>query len=178
MQRWIRLLLCGISALLSAHAMAQVQVLGVEVGTSTVEQVRAQASKATRVVEAGMNKWSEGPMLRSDGGGYSINGLSDVLYIFDKGGVLAAVVMTLGKERFDEIFDIVAGKYKTVSKQIPFVGDKSARFKAKGVTIELNAPHMSFQMEARYVRDDFLQRFHTRADTESQEKKSSERGKF
>ncbi len=178
MQRWIRLLLIGISIFLGTHAMAQVQVLGVEVGTSTVEQVKAQAGKVTRVTDAGMNKWSAGPMLRSNGNGYGIDGLSEVLYIFDKTGVLAAVVMTLGKDRFDEILGFVSGKYKTVSKQVPFVGDKYVRLKAKGVTIELDAPHLSFQMEARYLRDDFLQRFNASSDAETQEKKSSERGKF
>lgn len=178
MKAWLCAAGLAAGCLLSSGGWAQVQVLGVEVGTSSVKDVKAQAGKQTRVRELGTNKWSDGPMLGTDGEGYGIEGLSEVLYIFDKAGVLAGVVMTLNKNRFDELYGFLSGKYKPVSKQIPFVGDKFARFKAKGVTIELDAPHLSFKMSARYLRDDLLQQFNTQSEAESQQKKASERSKF
>lgn len=159
-------------------SFAQVPVLGFEVGTSTVQQVKAQLGKQTRIQDAGTNKFSGGTQFKTDGNGYEIETLSQVFYIFDKDQKLAAVIMDMSKSRFDEIFNFLSGKYKATAKQRPFVGDMFARFRAKGVTIELDAPHLGFDMQARYIRDDLYQQFNTQTAQETQQKKASEKSKF
>lgn len=174
----LRAVVVAATWLCCASASAQVQVLGVEIGTSTVQQVKTEAAKQSKVRDIGTNKWSQGPMLRADGDGYGIEGLSDVLYIFDKTNVLAGVIMTMEKSRFDEVFGFLSGKYKVSAKQIPFVGNKFARLKGKGAMVELDAPHLSFTMEARYLRDDLFQQFNAQSEAEAQQKKASERSRF
>jgi hypothetical protein len=170
------LILCAVC--LPALAQAQVQVLGVELGTSTLQQVKAQLGRQTRIEATGTNKFSGGPQFSTDGGGYGIDGLSGVLYIFDTEQKLAGVEMEMNKRRFDEIFSFLAGKYKTTTSERPVVGNRYARFKAKGVTIELEAPHLSFVMQARYVGDDLLQQFKAVSAEEARQKQAAERSKF
>ncbi len=70
-------------------------------------------------------------------------------------------------------------KYKLVTEQKPFVGDKYARFKSENVTIEQSAPHMGgFKMEVRYVRNDLVARYNQKTDQEARQKKASESSKF
>lgn len=167
-----------VAAFIPALAFGQVQVAGFEIGTSTVQQVKSQLAKQTRIQDAGTNKFTGGAQFKTDGSGYGIESLNEVIYIFDKDQKLAGVIMDMGKHRFDEIFGIMAGKYKVTSKQRPFVGNMSARFKAQGVTIELDAPHLGFNMQASYIRDELYQQFNTQAAQESQQKKAAEKSKF
>lgn len=166
------------AALLPAICLAQVQVLGFEMGISTQQQVRAKLGKKAEISEPGINKFTGGPQFTTGGEGYDIEGLSSVVYIFDKDQRLAGVLMEMGKGRFDEVFSFLAGKYKVTSQQRPFVGDKFGGFKAKGATIELNAPHMSFEMNANYIRDDLYAQFKSQSAQEAQQKKASEKSKF
>lgn len=175
--RFIKLLLLG-TVFLPALSFAQIQVLGFEVGTSTLQQVKAQLATQTKIQDAGTNKFTGGAQFKTDGGGYDIETLSEVFYIFDKDQQLAGVLMDMGKSRFDEVFNFLSGKYKVTAKQRPFVGDMFARFKAKGVIIELDAPHLGFGMQARYIRDDLYQQFNTQSAQEMQQKKASEKSKF
>ncbi|PHV08311.1 hypothetical protein CSQ96_06515 [Janthinobacterium sp. BJB412] len=156
----------------------QVQVLGVEIGSSSSQQVRAQLAKQTKVHDVGINMYTGGVQFKTDGVGYGIDNLSEVVYVFDREEKLGAVFMRFEKQRFDEIFSFLAGKYKVVGKTRPFVGDKAAQFKAKGVTILLIAPHLSFAMDALYIRDDMYQRFNVQTEQEMREKQSIEKSKF
>lgn len=175
---FIKLLLLAV-AWVPTLAFAQVQVVGFEIGASTLPQVKSQLAKQqAKIQDAGTNKFTGGSQFKTDGGGYDIESLKEVFYIFDKEQKLAAVMMNMSKDRFDEIFKFLAGKYKTTAKQRPFVGDMSARFKAKGVTIELVAPHLSFDMQANYIRDDLYQQFNAQTTQETQQKKATEKSKF
>lgn len=92
-------------------SLAQVRVLDVEIGKTTMTQVKAQLNK-TKIVETSRNRYTEGPQFSTDGAGYDIESLKTVLYIFDREQKLAAVMMTMGKERFEEITSFLASKYK------------------------------------------------------------------
>lgn len=160
-------------------AFSQVQVVGFEIGTSTVQQVKSQLAKQhAKILDDMTNKFTGGLQFRTDGGGYDIESLSEVVYIFDKDQKLAAVVMTMSKTRFDEVFNFLAGKYKPTSQQRPYVGDKSARFKPKGAVIELDAPHLGFTMLASYIREDMYKQFNAQTAQEAQQKKATEKSKF
>ena len=172
-----RNLLCAV-ALLPPICIAQVQVLGFELGTSTQQHVKAKLGKKTEISNPATNKFSGGLQFTTSGAGYDIEGLSSVVYIFDKEQRLSAVLMEISKGRFDEIFNVLAGKYKLTRQQRPFVGNKFGGFKAEGVTIELDAPHLSFEMHVSYIRDDLYNRFRSQSAQEALQQKDSERGKF
>lgn len=167
-----------ILALLPAATLAQVQVLGFEIGVATTADVKKQLAKQTRVTEAGANKFSNGPMLRTDGAGYEIESLKDVLYIFDADQKLAAVIMTMGKHRFNDVFSFVSSKYKIKAQQRPFVGDQFARLTAPNTVIELDAPHLGFSLEVRYIRQDLFEKFNAQTQQETQQKRTTEKGRF
>lgn len=72
-----------IALLVSGHTHACTPVLGFEIQTSTFEDVNDSLSKQTKVVDSGINKFSNGAMLKTDSSCYEIEGLNEVLYVFD-----------------------------------------------------------------------------------------------
>ncbi len=171
----IALLVCF---LCPVPALAQVRVLDVEIGKTTMTQVKAQLNKATKIVETSRNRYTEGPQFSTDGAGYDIESLKTVLYIFDREQKLAAVMMTMGKERFEEITSFLASKYKVTKKVVPFVGNKLYHLKPPGVFIEVSSPHLSFEMEVNYLRDDVFQAFNAQVEQEDAKKRAGEKAKF
>ena len=93
-----------IAMLGSSFAHAGTQVLGFEIEASTLEQVNTSLSKQTKVKDNGINKFSAGTMLRTNGSSYEIEGLNDVLYIFDDQQKLAGIIMNMNKNRFDTAY--------------------------------------------------------------------------
>ena len=110
-------------------------------------------------------------MLRTNGSSYEIEGLNDVLNIFDDQQKLAGVIMNMNKNRFDTVYQAVSKKYKVASQNRPFVGNQFARFKTPDSTIEIDAPHLSFEMGVRYIRKDLLQKFNSQSTAEAESKK-------
>jgi hypothetical protein len=117
-------------------------------------------------------------MIKTDGKSYDIESLSSVLYIFDGQNKLAGVIMSMEKSRFDSIFQFLNSKYKITNQQRPFVGNQYARFKPADAFIDLDAPHLGFEMEARYIRNDLMQKFNKQSQAEAAAKKKSESSKF
>ena len=167
-----------IASLFWVNAHAGTKILDVELGVSTVEDVRKIASAAGKVQNDGTNGWTQGPSLVVQQGNYGIEGLQMVRYIFDTSNKLAGVSMTMEKQRFGDIFDLLAGKYKLVKKVRPHVGDTYAKFSAPDATIEVDAPHMSFQMEVRYMTPAFLKAWEDGVKKQTQQKQSQEKSKF
>jgi len=174
-KRWMVFVL---TSLFWACAQAGIKVLDVELGVSTVEQVSKIASNAGKVQNAGTNSWTQGQVLLVQQGNYGIEGLQSVHYIFDASGKLACVLMTMGKNRFGEIFDLLAGKYKLVKQVRPFVGDQSAQFTAPDAIIDVSAPHMGFQMEVSYMTPAFVKAWQDGVRNQNQQKRSEEKAKL
>ncbi len=61
---------------------ANVAPLGLELGVATLDQVKNKLA-ATRLEPNGTNAYSDGPMLKSDGAGLEIEGLHEIVFIFD-----------------------------------------------------------------------------------------------
>lgn len=162
----------------TALAHAGTQVLGFEIGATTVDQFKQDLSAKTKLEASGTNKYSGGQMFKTDGAAYDIDGLTSVLYIFDQQQKLAGVIMDMGKSRFDAVFQFLSANYKVVAQQRPFVGDQYARFRPSDAVIELDAPHLGFNMEVRYLRNDLMQKFNAQSEAEAAAKKKSEASKF
>jgi hypothetical protein len=158
-------------------AKAGTSALGVEIGVSTHRAVWA-ALADLKPRDAGVNRYSNGRMIETGGAGYEVEGLTRVLYIFDTQDKLAGVLLTLDKKRYEAVFDALAAKYKLVSQRRPFVGDRFASFRASDATVELDAPHLSFDMELRYLRTDLFTRFESQSRSEAAEKRKREAARF
>lgn len=159
-------------------ANAGTQVIGVEIGVTTPEQLTQSLAGKAKLQSKGVNKFSGGAMYATTGDGYGVDGLTEVTYIFDGQKKLAAVLMDLDKSRFDAINKALTAKYKATAQQRPFVGDQYMRFQTADAVVELNAPHMSFAMTAYYIRNDLMQRFKTQSKAEQEEKTRAEASKF
>jgi hypothetical protein len=177
MKHFIMVASCAI-ILASSSATAGTQVLGAEIGVTTSEQLRQALSKNTQVQDRGLNKYSGGQMLRTDGASYEIEGLLGVMYIFDTQGKLAGVIMEMEKGRFASVYQFLRQKYKVSSERRPFVGNQYARFNPADAIIELDAPHLSFEMEVRYLRNDLMKKFNADSAKEEAAKRKSEAEKF
>jgi len=142
--------------------------LGMEIGVATLAQVKQQIGSKTKLVDTGVNTFTGGPKLESDGQGLEVEGLSTITLIFDSKEKLAGVVMQLPKKEgfgdmkngfFKKTLKALSGKYKLVEKREPFVGDAYAKLKQDDSIIELDAPHMSFTMELRYMTNELKKTF-------------------
>ena len=175
----LRFLVLPIALMLGAiTAHAGTKVIDVELGVSTLEQVRKIASAAGRVQNNGTNTWTDGPSLRVEGGDYGIEGLRSVEYIFDSSNKLTAVIMVLGKHRFGDIVDVLAGKYKMTKKVQPFVGNQYVRFSTPDGLIEVDAPHLSFEMDVSYMTTAFHKAWTEGVKARESQQRQQEKAKF
>lgn len=83
----------------------------------------------------------------------------------------------LEKRRFDEVASLLAEKYKLTKKVRPQVGDRYAKFTAPDTVIEIDAPHLSFDMEVRYMTNNFVKAFNSVVSTNATEQRSTEKSK-
>ena len=175
----LRFLVLPIALMLGAiTAHAGTKVIDVELGVSTLEQVRKIASAAGRVQNNGTNTWTDGPSLRVEGGDYGIEGLRSVEYIFDSSNKLTAVIMILGQHRFGDIVDVLAGKYKLTKKAQPSVGNKYAHFSTPDGLIEVDAPHLSFEMDVSYMTTAFHKAWTEGVKARESQQRQQEKAKF
>ncbi|MBW7925690.1 MAG: hypothetical protein H3C59_13245 [Burkholderiaceae bacterium] len=176
----IRSTLVVATLLFSIATNAGTQVLGFEIGVSTHELVQTALKRKTiiREVAVDQNRF-DGSILATNGESYEIEGLLEVFYIFDRDKRLAAITMVMNTYKFDAVFQALSAKYRVLSKDIPFVGSKSARFEGSddGVIV-LNAPHLGHVMNVTYTDRGFEEAVVGKMKKESDERRRREAGKF
>jgi len=183
----LRILLLIVFAASDVVLASNAAPLGLEIGVATLAQVQKEIGAKSSVSESGINKFTGGKMLRGSGSGLGIEGLSDIIFIFDQNGLLAGVLMTLPKTEgmgdlengfFKKTAKALAAKYKQVEKREPFVGDAYARYSQGTSIVELDAPHMGFNMNLRYLTQDLMARFNKQSADERAAKSRSQASKF
>ena len=161
--------------------------LGFELGVATYSQVQKQLSGKTSLSDGGINAYSNGRMLKGDGSGLGIDGLSEITFIFDHSYRLAGVLMTLPKQngmddmnntRFRQTLATLSKKYHLVKKDVPFVGDSYAEFRDGNSLIELEAPHLSFTMTLIYETDALHDAFVKKSAKDRQQHDQQQDSKF
>lgn len=152
MHRYILTLLIIISC---SKIFAEPNPFGLEINKSTYKDVKKKYSG--RFV--GINKFSGGKMYDIYCNQINIDGLKEISTIFSKEGKLLAILTTFNKNKYDSLMSSLSQKYKLISKKDAFVGNKHATFKSDNTLIELNAPHMSFNLYLRYIHEDFNKQF-------------------
>lgn len=147
---------------------------GLDIGKSTIKDVKEKYPLEYK----GINKYSGGKKYSIDTHNLQFEGLLNVNIIFGKNEKLLAVLTTLDKRKFDPLYNSLRRKYQLVSKKIPFVGTKIAKFIDGKTEITLNAPHMSFVMEMNYINQDFLKKFKVLSNQEEQQKQLREQSQL
>lgn len=143
----------------AALAVGNATPFGVEVGTATVSEVQKQIGSQTYLRQTGVNQYSGGKMFEADGKGLDVDGVNKVTFIFDSADVLAGVLVSMPKDP-KSLAKTFAGKYQTVSNRIDsFMNNGYAKFQKGGTVIEIDAPHLSFEMEVRYVTKKLMAAF-------------------
>lgn len=157
-------------SLFSSIAFADPIVFGLQIGKTT----EAELKKLYKVSSTGTNKYNKGNMYSIPVSSINFEGLQEVTTIFDANGTLAAVLTTLPKGKFEYLNGVLKGKYKLVNQVIPFVGNKSAKYRDGSTEITLDAPHMSFEMSMNYINDDLNKAFSKQSEAEKAQKKNKE----
>ena len=117
---------------------------GLSVGSSQTDDMLERFPSA---VEVGSNSWTGGAMYRVDGAHLPLQGARRATFVFGQGDRLDAVLITLNKRRFDAVRRLLDEQYPRVSARIPHVGDAHVEWHVGDVIIELDSPHMSFDMQ-------------------------------
>lgn len=161
--------------------------LGLELGVATTSDVQREVGSMSQLADHGINKFTGGQMLSGSGSGLDVDGLSEITFIFDQNEMLVAVLMTLPKAgnrndppngNFKKTAKALASKYKLLEKRDPFVGDAYARFGQGKSIIELEAPHLGFNMSLRYVTVDLMAKFNKQTAAERSAKDQAHAGKL
>jgi hypothetical protein len=147
--------------------------LGVEIGYANLSGFKQKLGSMSKLTEAGKSDHTGGVILTSDGQGLGVDGLSQLLAIFDKNETLVAVVMTLPK-KVNDTYSKLAQKYTPVSNNInSFMDNGSAKLDKGDSLIMIEAPHLSFTMDVVYATKTFMADFE-RNTAEAQAKKQQE----
>ncbi|HJV80046.1 hypothetical protein [Noviherbaspirillum sp.] len=155
---------------LAAHTAwaGNLALFGLELGVATLDNVQKEIGAKTRLVPAGTNRYTRGPMLSGPGKGIDVEGLSEIVFIFDTARKLNAVVMYFPNGEgsrdgrigtFRKAMNGLAARYTLVEKRIASGGDAYARFKHGNAVIELDAPRYDFDMTLRYITGDLQDAF-------------------
>lgn len=157
-------------SLFSLAAYADPSIFNMELGQTTENQLKSLYN----VEHIGTSKYSKGNMYSIPASSIRFDGLEKVTAIFDKKGVLIAVLTTFPKSKFNYLNKTLGGKYKRVSQNTPRVGNKSATYQDGGTKIMLDAPHLSFSMSMNYARDDFIRAVNKQDEIEKRTKQQHE----
>jgi len=150
--------------------------LGLELGVVNYSQVERELGSQSALTQTGINKFSNGRMFSAEAESLGIDGLNQVGLIFDQSDILVGVILTMRKDPRG-VYKTLSGKYKTVTNRIDnFMNNGYAKLAKGDSIIEVDAPHMSFVMEVRYLTKGFQAAFEkaTKAeDAENQKRKAN-----
>ncbi|WP_417821310.1 hypothetical protein [Terasakiella sp.] len=171
-----------LSLTISTQAVLAAEIatpFGFEIGVDTLH------SSKTKVIEArstmkniGTNKYSHGPVYEVDVSHIAVKDIKTIQLIFDAKDHLQGITFNSSKHNFKSLEDHVASKYQLSRREVPFVGNKFAEYKAPNAIIQLDAPHMSFQMSISYVSTDLLKSFSKTVQENNQAQKKKEASQF
>ena len=176
MDKLVRSILGGVVfCVLQNSAYADTTAFGMTLGKTTLEEFRKAYPSSTH---EGKNKWTEGQMYSIPVSELDFEGVKSDLIIFNKDGKIAAITLDIDKERFSNVNAMLSKKYKIIKKEIPFVGNKYARYKNDNDFIELDAPHLSFSMSLLYIEKSFEDAYLKMNAEEKNNKKTKELDKL
>ncbi len=158
-------------SIIHSTIFAEPAPFGLEINKSTYKEVKQKYSG----VDTGINKYSMGKMYDINSNQLDIEGVKNATAIFDKEENLLALITTFNKSKYANLVSSLSQKYQLVSKQDAFVGNKFARFQTENTIIDIEAPHMSFDLTLSYMHKNFKKLFLDQSAQESKQKKEKEK---
>lgn len=155
---------------LSGAVFAEIEPFGIK-----LRGAFSEVKKKYKVKHAGINKYTQGDMYTISSDQVSFSGLKTLLVICDKEKKVRGVLATVNKNRYQEIAQMLEGKYALVDRKEAFVGNKFSKFKSEGVQINVIAPHLSFELDLEYIDDSLHESFEKTRAKEESEKSEAER---
>jgi hypothetical protein len=125
--------------------------LGIEIGKSTLNDVTAKYKLFSK--EESGNEYGYYYKIRTDN--IPLHNITSVSINFSNQQIVRSVALEANKEEFESFFESISKKYKLITKNIPFVGSKTASFQADNCKILLSSPHMGFKMSIVYINEEF-----------------------
>ena len=147
---------------------------GLEIGKAKINDLK----KKYKSKFANKNLYSRGDMYSIDVNSIGIEGLQKATAIFSKDETLLAIFTTFPKHKFNYLYGTLNKKYKLVNKNIPFVGNKSAKFVEGKSTILIESPHLSLELSMNYIDNNFMKTYLEKLNETLQRKKKSEGSKL
>jgi len=152
--------------------------LGFALEMTSSSDVRTRLKGKGSVEQIGINRYSKGKMLKVAGSAFDVRGLKEVVFIFDASNQLTAVNLHMNKRQFDNVYRLLSKKYVLVKKQVPFVGNKSARFSHDHASVSMNAPHLGFTMQVTYQTDKFEKAYRDALTKDKTKRRKKEKSAF
>lgn len=173
-----KLLLITLGCVSSSVFAANAAPFGEEVGVSKCANVRKDLASKVNFEENGTNKYTGGVMYIGNAENLGFDDAKSVLLICDKSDILAGLQLTLDKGSMEGNFNkynkMLKAKYKQVKIINPFVGDKYAKYTQGNSSVELDSPHMSFDMTITYATNQLLQSYKTTSNSENNAKQKQQ----
>lgn len=148
------------AALPSAFAAEPVGPFGLGVGKDTWEELKTQFMESGCSHE-GESSFMKGPVVICPSESVNFENLRQATFVFNSEEILSAVFLELNEQpslertQFKSLLKSLSQKYKLIQKNVPIVGDAFAKFKAGGVSIVLNDPHMDRYLYIDYSTPEF-----------------------
>ena len=135
-----------------------------------------QISKLYKLKEIGVNKWNGGNMYNIDPiSQVDFSGLIKVQLIFDKNQILQGVLAYFEKNKFNEILGSLEQKYQLINKDIPYVGNSSAKLFTANCDIALESLHLAKFLTLSFNSDAFTKTYNRQLRQEQRLKKQKEK---
>lgn len=131
--------------------------LGFELDYANIEGVRSKLSGIAELEDMGTMEISKGPLLMAKNSDLGIEGLKSAGFIFDESGTLEGIVLTFPRgpqhrRATAELAAQLGKKYRLISKDFDsFMDFGRFRFEQGDSWIEIDSPHLSFEMTATYA---------------------------
>ncbi|HFE4537099.1 TPA: hypothetical protein ACF24J_003420 [Escherichia coli] len=173
--RYLLKISVGIFVMLQPLAYAGTTAFGMTLGETTLEVFKKEYPSA---VDEGVSEWSGGSIFSVPAQDLDFDGVKRSYVIFTKDEKVTAIIIDLNNRLFDRIHGMLSKKYKVSKKIIPFVGNKFVRYKNEEDIIELDAPHMSFDMTLSYAEKNFMEQYKEKKRIRNEKKESEESDKL
>ena len=151
-----------------ANAVAPYEM---EIGVMT----EAELKDKYPVVDQGISDWVGGPVYTIDPEHLNATGIDQATVILNREFIVVAVILDLPKSSFERYHSYTAEKYNLISKDLPFVGDQKAYYSDGTSQIWLEAPHMGFGMQIKFLDETFIEAFNAGKKTKLKELEMNEK---
>lgn len=167
-----------VQPLVSREPALNAAPLGVEIGYANIQGVKNKVGSVAQLEDKGTNPYSKGKEMVVTQGGLGIDGLKSASFIFDENGVLAGVVMIVPKDP-KGMYELLSPKYEKVENNIDSFMNNGRAILRKGESIiEINAPHMAFEMEVRYISNALVASYNKTVADQKEKEKQNKKNNF